>query len=217
MAKRSLVLILMATGLMLAAQGADKRATQGDLVYLQNGSDVRISIETARATAGWTPVIVSVAGTDITVVMDSTGRVVQERAKGQDKRGLALFTVELEKGRILLGSEAHAVQVFEQDNVRTRFRIAEGVIQLPVRMAPTGKNGTLRFGNLEIPAQVSAVDRAVPGRAISQKGVKAGSEAINPAVLAGTRPAGPASTPLISRGFGAKAQLAPSRLRARAK
>ncbi len=217
MAKRLLVLILMGTGLVLAMLGADKRTTQSDWVYLQNGSGVRVSIETYRAKGGWTPVIVSMAGAEVSAVMDSKGRVVQAWAKGFDKRGLTLFTIELEKGRVLLGREAHAVQVYEQNNVRTRLQIAESVIQLPVRMDQTGRNGKLRFGGLEIPAQVSEVDRAAVGRIFTPKEIKAGSGTIRPTVPAGTRPAGLASTPPISRGFGAKALLAPSRLRAHVK
>lgn len=217
MAKRLLVLALVTFGLVLALQAADKRTTQGDWVYMQNGSGVRISIETYRAKEGWTPVIVSVAGAEVSAMMDSKGRVVQAWAKGLDKRGLTLFTIELDKGRVAFGNEAHAVRVYEQNNVRTRLRIAESVVQLPVRMDQTGKDGKLRFGGLEIPAQVSEVDQAAPGRAINPTGAKRGSAGIRPLNRAAIRPAGVTAASPIARGFGAKAQLSPSRLRARGK
>jgi hypothetical protein len=193
MAKRLMVLMLVAAGLTLALQASAKRTTQGDLVYLQNGSDLRISIETYRTKGGWTPVTVSVAGAEIRAVMDEKGRVVRELDRGISKRGAALFTIELDHGRILLGGEAHAILVYEQNSVRTRLQL-DGAIALPVRMDRTGKNGTLRFGGLEIPAQVA--ENGQPQRAQS-----------------GIRAAGPSSAPSISRGFGAPARLSPSRLR----
>ena len=217
MAKRLLVLALVTVGLVLALQAADKRTTQGDLVYLQNGSNLRISIETYRARDGWTPVIVSVAGAEVSAVMDSKGRVVHEWAKGLDKHSIPLFTIELDKGRVMLAREAHGVQVFEQNNMRTRFEIAESVIQLPVRMDRTGKNGRLRFGGLEIPAQVGEVDHAAQSRVINPAGAKPGLTGIRLMGLPAIRPAGVASASPIARGFGAKAQLVASRLRARGK
>ncbi len=209
MAKRLLVLILIVTGLALALQAADKPATQRELVYLQNGSDLRISIETGRAKEGWAPVAISVAGAQITAAMDEKGRVVQSRAKGSDKRGLALFTIELEKNRILLGRESHAIVIYEQNLVRTRIRLVAGVIPLPVRMDQTGKNGKLRFGGLEITAQIGEADRFAASRAVRPAGAKPGSAAV--------RPAGFTAAPPAARGFGAKAQLSPSRIKARAK
>ncbi len=217
MAKRLLVLTLVTVGLALALPGAGKRTTQGDWVYLQNGPGVRISIETNRAKAGWTPVIVSMAGAEVSAVMDENGRVVRVWATGLDRCGPTLFPIELERGCVLLGREAHAIMVYEQNPIRTRLRFVENVLQVPARIDPQGKAGKLMFGGLEIPAQVSEVDSAALGSVVSPKGAKTGPGAIRPTGLAANRPAGRASAPLISRGFGAKAQLIPSHIRVRGK
>ena len=216
MIKRILVLTLLALPLVL--QAAAPGATQSNLVYLQNGSSLRISIETYQAREGWTPVIVSVAGAEVSAVMDVQGRVVHfvagaevstptngqgrvahARVKGLDKPILPLFTIELEKGRILLGREAHAIRIYEQNGVRTRFMIAEGAIALPLGLDRQGKAGTLRFGGLEIPARVNAIN---PTRPLGNK--------FNPQAVV-------AAQSMVQRGHSTEAQLAPSRIRARGK
>jgi hypothetical protein len=215
MNKRFLFVVLLALAFALPAM-ADG-VPQRDFLYLQNGSDLRISIETYRAKGGWTPVIVSVAGAEVSAVMDEKGRVVHTWAKGLDKHGLALFTIELDKGRILLGRETHAILVYEQNPIRMRFRLTDSVVQLPVRLDAMGKTGELRFGGLEIPAQVNEVGRSSVGRVVNPTGAKLGLVRFGPAGPAAIRSAGPDSAPFSAKGFGAKAQLVPSRLRARAK
>jgi hypothetical protein len=215
MNKRFLFVVVLALAFALPAAAGG--GTQRDLLYLQNGSGVRVSIETYRAKEGWTPVIVSVAGAEVAALMDEKGRVVQTWAKGLDKHDLALFTIELDKGRILLGGEAHAILVYEQNPIRMRFRLADSVVQLPVRLDAMSKMGKLRFGGLEIPAQVSDVDRSSVGRVVNSAGAKLGLVKFGPAGPAAIRPAGLGSAPSIAKGFGAKAQLVPSRLRTRTK
>jgi hypothetical protein len=163
MNKRFLFVVILA--LMFALPATGRGETQRDLIYLQKGSDLRISIETYQARQGWTPVIVSVAGANVTAAMDAKGRVFRNGADARDGRGLPLFTIELEKGRILLGRESHPIRVYEQNNVRARFAIAETVIQLPVRMDQTGRNGKLLFGRLEILARIETTQPTVmPGK-----------------------------------------------------
>lgn len=207
MVKRISILVVLALAFVLPV--SSRGATQSNWVYLQSGSNLRISIETYRAREGWTPVIVSVAGADVSAVMDGNGRVVHEWAKGQDKRSLPLFTIELDKGIILLGREAHAIVVYEQNPMRMRFRLADSMIQLPVWMDQQGRAGKLRFGGMEIPAQVREADRAVGHPAIKPAGTNLGLAAIRPAVFA---------APLLTeKGPRASAQLIPSRIRARGK
>jgi hypothetical protein len=197
MNKRFLFVVVLALALALPATGRGE--TRRDLIYLQKGSDLRISIETYRAKEGWTPVIVSVAGAEVSAVMDEKGRVVQTWAKGLDKHGLALFTIELDKGRILLGREAHAILVYEQNPIRMRFRLADSVVQLPVRLDAMDKMGKLRFGGLEIPARINAIN---PTRTIENR--------FNPQAAV-------AAQPIVLKGHRAEAQLTPSRIRARGK
>lgn len=197
MNRRFLFVVLLALVFALPAM-ADGGA-QRDFLYLQNGSDLRISIEAYQARDGWTPVIVSVAGAEVSAVMDEKGRVVHAWAKGLDKRSLPLFTIELEKGRILLGREAHPIRVYEQNGVRTRFEIAEGAIALPLSFGQVNKAGTLRFGGLEIPARVNAAN---PTRRTGNK--------FNRLAVVTARP-------IVHHGRSAEAQLMPSRIRARGK
>jgi len=193
------ILMVFCLAVPFALQAAAPGATQSNWVYLQSGSNLRISIETYQTRQGWTPVIVSVAGAEVSAVMDGQGRVVQAWAKGLDKRSLPLFTIELDKGRILLGREAHAIRVYEQNNVRTRFEIAEAAILLPLRLGQGNKAGTLRFGGLEIPARVNAIN---PTRTTVNK--------FNPQAVV-------AAPLIVQKGHRAEAQLAPSRIRGRAK
>lgn len=202
MAKRLLALALVTVGLALALQGADRRTTQGDWVYLQDGSSLRISIETYRAKGGWTPVVVSLGGASVSAVMDSEGRVVHSWSKGFGKRGIPLFTIELEQGRIMLGREAHSIRIYEQNGVRTRFEIAEGVIALPLQLGQGNKAATLGFGGLEIPARVSATN---PVRMTAKGFNKQVGVAVQPTALTGPK------------GRSSEAQLVPSRIRARGK
>lgn len=207
MVKRILVLTLLA--LPFALRAAAPSATQSNWVYLQNGSSLRISIETYQAREGWTPVIVSVAGADVSAVMDGQGRVFQAWAKGSDKYILPFFTIELEKGRILLGRESHAIRVYEQNSVRTRFVIAEGAIALPLSLGQGNKAGTLRFGGLEVPAQVREADHAASSRLMKPAPAKPGLTAIRPAGFTAPLP--------VEKGPRSMAQLIPSQIRARGK
>jgi len=197
MIKRILVLALLALPLVL--QAAAPGATQSNLVYLQNGSSLRISIETYQAREGWTPVIVFVAGAEVSAVMDVQGRVVHAWAKNNDKHIMPLFTIELDKGRILLGREAHAILIYEQNGVRTRFMIAESAIALPLSLGQGNKGGKIRFGGLEIPARVNAIN---PSRTTGNK--------FSPQAVV-------AAQSIVPKGHSAQALLMPSRIRARGK
>jgi hypothetical protein len=197
MVRRISVLVVLALAFVLPA--SSRGATQSNWVYLQNGSNLRISIETYQARDGWTPVIVSVAGADVSAVMDAKGRVFRGRGEGLDGRGVPLFTVDLEKGNIQLGRETHVIRVYEQNGVRTSLAIAESTITLPLCLDQGSKTGTLRFGGLEIPATVNS---------------------INPTRTAGNRFGRGAAVALqvtSQKGHGAFAQLTPSRIRARGK
>jgi hypothetical protein len=197
MVKRISVLVVLALAFVLPA--SSRGATQSNWVYLESGSNLRISIETYQTRQGWTPVIVSVAGADVSAVMDRQGRVVHDWAKGLDKHSIPLFTIDLEKGRVLLGREAHAIRIYEQNGVRTRFEIADGAIALPLRLGEGNKAGALRFGGLEIPARVNAIN---PARAV---GNKIDRQAVVAAQL------------VVRRGRRTEAQLTPSRIRVRGK
>ncbi len=195
MSQRIFFAAFLATALGLSAWGGEQRGQAW--IYQQSGSGFRVSIETYQTRQGWTPVIVSVAGADVTAVMDARGRVVPARTKGASQIRPSPFVIELEKGRILLEGKAHAISVFEQNAVRTRFRMIEGAIELPLRFDALGKRGTLRFGGLEIPAQVSS---AVPNMT-NRSG----------------RSAATGMTVLAKKERGAVAQLQPQRIKARVK
>lgn len=195
MTQKILIVAILALAFALPASGGD--TAEKDLIYWQSGSSLRVSIETYQTRQGWTPVIVSLGGANVMAVMDRQGRVVAARAKGLDKYAPSLFVIEMEKGRVLLGGQAHPISVFERNAVRTRFRMAENAIELPLRLDAQGKLGTLRFGGLEIPAQVNSV-------------------APNPTSRSG-RSAVTAPTALAKKERGATAQLQPQRIRARVK
>jgi hypothetical protein len=197
MNKRFLFVVLLALALALPAAAGG--GTQRDLLYLQNGSGVRVSIETYRAKEGWTPVIVSVAGAEVSAAMDAKGRVFRNGADARDGRGLPLFTIELEKGRILIGRESHATNVYEQNAVRTRLRLVEGAILMPLQLDARGAGGTLRFGGLGIPVTVNRTNPPhTAGSRMDRRGFVANQ--IH-----------------SSNGPKASAQLTPSRIRARGK
>jgi hypothetical protein len=212
--------ILVVTVLMSAfvVQAAVPSTSQSNYVYLLSGSNLRISIETYQTRQGWTPVTVSVAGTEVTALMDGQGRVVRyvapaegstmtggtgraghAKVHGFDKPILPLFTIELEKGRILLGREAHAIRIYEQNGVRTRFIISEGSVALPLGLDRRGKIGTLRFGGLEIPARVNVIN---PRQTTGNK--------LNPQVVVPLQS-------MVQKRHISEAQLMPSRIRARGK
>ncbi len=195
MTQKTLIGTFLALAFALPALGGE--TAKNDLIYWQSGSSLRVSVETYQTRQGWTPVIVSVAGADVAAVMDAQGRVVLTRAKSVDKARPALFVIEMEKARILLGGQAHPISVFEKNAVRTRFRMAENMIELPLRLNAQAKRGTLRFGSLEIPAQVAGVTPIPASRS--------GRSAVT------------APTSLVKKERGATAQLQPQRIRARVK
>ena len=195
MTQKTFIVTFLALAFALPVSGG--KTAKRDLIYWQNGSSLRVSIETYQTRQGWTPVIVSVAGADVAALMDAQGRVVSAISKGLDEYVSPLFVIQMEKGRVLLGREAHPISVVEQNAVRTRLRMAESAIELPLRLDDQGKRGTLRFGGLEIPAQVASV---VP----------------NPTNSSG-RSALTAPTALAKKARGATAQLQPQRIRARVK
>jgi len=221
MVKRIFVMAVFTLPFVLLA--ADRPAAQNDWVYLQSGSNLRISIETYKAQKGWTPVIVSVAGAEVSARMDGQGRVFREGTApsavmdrprpvlpkgrvdtgwaGPAAGGLPLFVINFEKGNIQLGRETHAIRVYEQNPVRTRLMIAEGTIALPLRMDAKSKAWQLRIGGLEIPARANAAQPAVaPGRKLDAR-----------TAVVGARSAVP------KKGPNAAAQLTASRIRPRGK
>jgi hypothetical protein len=195
MTQKTFIGTFLALAFALPAPGGE--TTKKDLIYWQSGSSLRVSIETYQTRQGWTPVIVSVAGADVTAVMDAQGRVVSMLSKGPEKYVSPLFVIQMEKGRVILGGEAHPISVFEQNAVRTRFRMVESVIGLPLRLDAQGKRGALRFGGLEIPAQVNSVAPSPTNRTV--------------------RSAVTAPTALAKKERGAAARLQPQRIRARVK
>ncbi len=217
------IFIMAALTLPFVLLAADRPAAQNDWVYLQSGSNLRISIETYKAQKGLTPVIVSVAGAEVSAVMDGQGRVYRQSSaasavmdrprpvlhKGNVGKGwvepaaggVPLFVVNFEKGYIQLGREAHAIRVYEQNTVRTRLMIAEGTIALPLRMDAKSKAWQLRIGGLEIPARVNAAQpTTAPGRKLGAR-----------TAVVGARSAVP------KKGPNAAAQLTASRIRPRGK
>lgn len=144
-------------------------------------------------------VVHQVARAEGSTMMDRKGPVAHARAKSLDIHSLPLFTIELNKGRILLGRESHPIRIYEQNGVRTRFEIAESAIALPLGLDRQGKAGTLRFGGLEIPARVNVMN---PARTTLNK---LSRQAVVAAQL------------IVQTGHGAEAQLMPSRIRARGK
>ena len=216
MVKRIFVMAALTLPFVLLA--ADRPAAQNDWIYLQSGSSLRISIETYKAQKGLTPVIVSVAGAEVSAVMDGQGRVFREGTSTSAVAGrqgpvprkgtmrpasfaVPLFVINFEKGNIQLGRETHAIRVYEQNTVRTRLMIAEGTIALPLRLDAKSKAWQLRIGGLEIPARANAAQPAVaPGRKLNAR-----------TAVVGARSAVP------KKGPNAAAQLTPSRIRPRGK
>jgi hypothetical protein len=195
MIQRILVIIVLV--FPLAMQAEDRGATQSDWVYLQSGSNLRISIEASHYNRGWTPVSVSLAGTEVSLLMDGRGRVFKERGAGIGGRGVPLFIIDIDGGVIQLTGQSHAIRVFEQNAVRTRFTLIENAIELPLRMDGQGKGGVLNFGRLKIPARVSVSNHAF------------GNQPDLPDNFA---------EPIIAgKGHSAEAQLSVGRIRARGK
>ncbi len=216
MVKRILIMTVLALPFVLMAAG--RPAAQNDWVYLQSGTNLRISIETYKAQKGLTPVIVSVAGADVSAVMDGQGRVFREgtpvsavagRQAPVSQKGatptssfaVPLFVINFEKGSIQLGRETHAIRVYEHSTLRTRLMIAEGTISLPLRRDAKSQAWRLRIGGLEIPAMVNPAQATVP----------AGGKVDARAAVGAALWAGP------KKGPNAAAQLAPSRIRPRGK
>jgi len=195
MIRRILVVILLV--LPLAAQTEDRGAIHNDWIYLHSGSNLRISIETSRAREGWTPVTVSLAGTDVSLRMDGQGRVFPGWVARAGGRGIPLFIIDIGGGIIQLEAQSHAILVYEQNAVRTRFMLAERVIELPLSLDGQGGGGALRFGGLEIPARIGSAAH-LTGNAAS------GPDIISGSLMGGTERQ-------------AAARLSPNRIKARGK
>lgn len=156
--KKLLILGVLALSFSLTA--GDRPATRGEWVFLQSGPGLRISIESYKARQGWTPVTVSIGGTELRLTMDGQGRVVHEWAKGLATRGQTLFTIALDAGRVTIGREAHPIRVYERNGARTRLMFVESEIALPLRLDEGGRSGKLYLGGLEIPASVGRAGTA---------------------------------------------------------
>jgi hypothetical protein len=195
MIRRILVVILLL--LPLAIQAEDRGATRSGWVYLQSGSNLRISIETGHAREGWTPVTVSLAGTDVSLRIDGQGRVFPGWVARAGGRGIPLFIIDIGAGIIQLGAQSHAILVYEQNAVRTRFKLAERVIELPLSLDVQGAGGVLRFGGLEIPARISSA------------ALLTGNPASGPDIISGSLMGGKERQ--------AAARLSPNRIKARGK
>jgi hypothetical protein len=151
--------LLLLFTIIIAIEGA--LPAQGDRVYLQSGSHLRFSIETYQTRQGWTPLQVSLDGTEVAAVADGRGRVfasTQNNAPGQVE---PLFIIDLLQGTIDLAGTLHKIHVYEQNDVRTRFWIMAETIELPLELQEDGRTGTLYVGGMAIQVRVSADKRGV--------------------------------------------------------
>jgi hypothetical protein len=123
-------------------------------VYLQDGSHLRISLETYQARRGFTPVVVTLAGAEVAGVMDTLGRVFVRENLAREENAEPLFAIDLRGGTIDLGNGGQAIFIYEENEMRTRFWFAEETVELPLKLEDDGTGGTLFLGRMEIPAQV---------------------------------------------------------------
>ncbi len=140
----------------LALQAAVVELVAAEHVYMQSGSHLRISIETYQVRRGLTPMIVSLAGSEVSAAMDSSGRVYEERHDMTAGQNEPLFTVDLALGTIDLAGKLYNIHVYEQNQIRTRFWFADETVELPLQLDKDGQKGKLFLGRLAIPAEISS-------------------------------------------------------------
>lgn len=124
-------------------------ARGGDRFLLRKGEPVTVSLETAGARKGWTPVRVDVQGLVLSFWTDDDGRVF-EKAEGAST--YPLFRLDLARGEIRTAARALSGEFVERSEERTRLRF-EGLSGALVLDIP-GNKATLDLKGLIIPVSI---------------------------------------------------------------
>ena len=133
--------ILVLTSFVSLAQNKYSK----EIFVLQESTPLRISIETYKQIDGWTPVILSLCGLDIFLWMDASGKVSEMQPV--DSRSFApLFFIDL--GYPVLSSDQWSteLEVYEKNEIRTRFRALKTDIPVLLRLDRVQKSAEIFLG-----------------------------------------------------------------------
>lgn len=138
------------------------QSPEKNLTYTLNGANACISIETYRATATGTPVILALHGSTVKCSMDTQGNVFPEKQNRQ-RHEPPVFEIDLVSLQLRLDNNIFPISVYEKNSLRTRVMILRPRIQLPLRLSENGKEGVLLFGKLEVPVGFERDNKARSG------------------------------------------------------
>lgn len=162
----STVIIISLNIPLLGAQSPEK-----NLTYTLNGCNACISIETYRATAAGTPIILALEGSTVKCTMDAQGNVFSRKLDPQ-RHEPPVFEIDQLSFQLRLENNTFPISVYETNLLRTRVMISQPRIQLPLRLSENGKEGILLFGKLEVPVRFERDDKL--GSVAVKKGSNAG-------------------------------------------
>jgi len=141
-------LLLLCPGLVFPETGSNKAA---ETFLLVEGSPICLSFESYQRRDGWTPVVLSLGDINCQVWMDEAGRVSEMRESGAPfVEPVCLIDVPAQ----CLGKDADTLyfEVYEQNSVRTRWRLSPGEPAGPATKKILFREGgiDLYLGNLRL-------------------------------------------------------------------
>lgn len=137
-----IALLLVSLGPVFPMTGSNKAVEETFL--LEEGTPIYLSIESYQERDGWTPLVLSVGDVNCLLWMDEAGNVSEQRAPG-DQLAVPVCSIDIQTQSLVKNADSLAFELYEQNNVRTRWRLSPGE-----SMGPLTKKIHFREGGMDI-------------------------------------------------------------------
>jgi hypothetical protein len=156
------VFVLLFLSPVFAGSGSNEGA---ETFLLMEESPVCLSFENYRVRDGWTPVVLSIGELDCLLWMDEAGRVSELRETGAHFVEPVCF-IDVATQSLRKGANTLYFDVYEQNHVRTRWRLSPGGTPGTAGTAPKKNSFPGRWNRSlpgKPPAEIEPCDLGFPG------------------------------------------------------
>ena len=102
-----------------------------------------ISLENYKKKDGYTPVTLFVNGLSASYRLDESGRVT---SRYDDSHSSGMFTLDKDESKLIFNNKVYPLTRYEDNAVRTRFRLETAAIPLKLRLNRETNQGEILFG-----------------------------------------------------------------------
>ena len=139
--------------------GTESNKAAAETFLLEEGTPICLSIESYQKKDGWTPVVLSVGELNCLLWMDEAGNVSELREPG-GHLVQPVCSIDVLAQSLVKDADSLNFEVYEQNNIRTRWRLSPGEPSGPAAKKIHFREGGLDFslGNLGLRLNQAAWD-----------------------------------------------------------